>query len=90
MLPGGSVVQNRYGPQAWETFEIDEHPFAPPVFGGNLVEIMDRQKQSDGPSASMAIPEALYVLAKAINELGGHTSEGIFRIPGKPVILYLE
>lgn len=30
----------------------------------------------------MAIPEALYVLAKGINELGGHTTEGIFRIPG--------
>ena len=75
-------MQNRYGPQAWETFEIDEEPFAPPVFGGNLVEIMEWQKASDSSAANMAIPEALYVLAKNINDLGGHAMEGIFRIPG--------
>jgi len=43
---------------------------------------MEYQKKSGTASAAMKIPEALYALAKNINELGGHKTEGIFRIPG--------
>lgn len=76
-------MQNRYGPQPWETVEIDEEPFAPPVFGGYLVDMMEWQKSEQTAASSMAIPEAVFVLAKHINDLGGHTAEGIFRIPGE-------
>jgi len=82
VLPAGSLVENRYGPQTWESFEIVYEPFPPTPFGSTLTEIMAQQQNSGTAAASMKIPEALYILAKAINDHGGHKIEGIFRIPG--------
>eukprot|EP01126_Amoeba_proteus_P051635 TRINITY_DN617_c0_g4_i6.p1 TRINITY_DN617_c0_g4~~TRINITY_DN617_c0_g4_i6.p1 ORF type:complete len:192 (+),score=36.73 TRINITY_DN617_c0_g4_i6:570-1145(+) len=62
---------------------MEEEPFAPSAFGGSLIAMMITQKNSNTEAATLIIPEPLYYMARAINELGGHRQEGIFRIPGE-------
>jgi len=78
-LPGGALQCNRFGPQAWETFEIEEEPFAPPVYGGHLNDIVVYQLKNGLYSQ---VPYILEVLAEIIRKLDGHTTEGIWRISG--------
>jgi len=86
-LPGGALYCNRFGPQAWETFEIEEEPFAPPLYGGNLNDIVVYQLKNGIYSQ---VPQVLEVLAENIRKLDGHTTEGIWRISGdgKAVMKY--
>jgi len=78
-LPGGSLQCNRFGPQPWETFEIEVEPFAPPVFGGNLNDIVVYQLKSGNYSQ---VPRVLEFLAEGITKSDGHKTEGIWRISG--------
>jgi len=78
-LPDGSLQCNRFGPQAWETFEIEEEPFAPPVYGGNLNDIVVYQLKNGLYSK---VPHVLEVLAQIITKLDGHKTEGIWRVSG--------
>eukprot|EP01126_Amoeba_proteus_P051620 TRINITY_DN617_c0_g1_i2.p1 TRINITY_DN617_c0_g1~~TRINITY_DN617_c0_g1_i2.p1 ORF type:complete len:266 (-),score=52.79 TRINITY_DN617_c0_g1_i2:404-1201(-) len=61
---------------------MEVEPFAPSAFGSSLISMMIAQKNEGSEASSLIIPEPLYVIASAINELGGHRQEGIFRIPG--------
>jgi len=81
-LPDGSLQINRFGPQPWETFEIEEEPFAPPVYGGNLNDIIVYQLKNGLYSK---VPHVLEVLAEIITKLDGHHTEGIWRISGDGV-----
>jgi len=78
-LPGGALQCNRFGPQAWETFEIEVEPFAPPVYGGHLNDIVVYQLKNGLYSQ---VPHVLEILAEFIRKLEGHTTEGIWRISG--------
>jgi len=80
--PDGSLQCNRFGPQAWETFEIEEEPFAPPVFGGNLNDIIVYQLKNGLYSK---VPRVLEIIADIITKLDGHRTEGIWRISGDGV-----
>eukprot|EP01126_Amoeba_proteus_P001377 TRINITY_DN10394_c1_g1_i2.p1 TRINITY_DN10394_c1_g1~~TRINITY_DN10394_c1_g1_i2.p1 ORF type:complete len:232 (-),score=60.85 TRINITY_DN10394_c1_g1_i2:195-890(-) len=54
-------------------------PFKQAVFGSTLGEIMDVQKEIN---CHADLPLVLTVLAKAVLDLQGHQTEGIFRVPG--------
>jgi hypothetical protein len=86
-LPDGSLQANRFGPQPWETFEIEEEPFAPPVFGGNLNDIVVYQLKNGLYSQ---VPHVLEVLAELITKFDGHRTEGIWRISGDGVAVMLH
>jgi hypothetical protein len=86
-LPDGSLQANRFGPQPWETFSIEEEPFAPPVFGGNLNDIVVYQLKNGLYSQ---VPHVLEVLAELITKFDGHRTEGIWRISGDGVAVMLH
>jgi len=56
-----------------------EAPFKPSVFGETLQDIMSVQEQKN---PQMKIPVIMDFLAKAVLELNGCHTEGIFRVPG--------
>eukprot|EP01126_Amoeba_proteus_P051625 TRINITY_DN617_c0_g1_i7.p1 TRINITY_DN617_c0_g1~~TRINITY_DN617_c0_g1_i7.p1 ORF type:complete len:205 (-),score=34.96 TRINITY_DN617_c0_g1_i7:404-1018(-) len=66
---------------------MEVEPFAPSAFGSSLISMMIAQKNEGSEASSLIIPEPLYVIASAINELGGHRQEGIFRIPGETAVV---
>ena len=51
----------------------------PPVFGSSLEEVMEEQRERN---PGLQIPGVLKVLTRAILDMGGQATEGIFRVPG--------
>ncbi|KAI9485231.1 MAG: Rho GTPase activation protein [Benjaminiella poitrasii] len=68
------------------TAEIEramEAPFKPSVFGESLDYIMELEKKKNcKDSSSLKIPRIVTFLTRAIYQLNGKASEGIFRVPG--------
>eukprot|EP01125_Pyxidicula_operculata_P016172 TRINITY_DN5534_c0_g4_i1.p1 TRINITY_DN5534_c0_g4~~TRINITY_DN5534_c0_g4_i1.p1 ORF type:complete len:331 (+),score=17.17 TRINITY_DN5534_c0_g4_i1:3-995(+) len=79
--PNGMILTNRYGPQQWETFILEEEPFAPPNFGCYLHELIQHQLKTR--VIDSFIPKVLEVLSNSIVSLDGYTTEGIFRVSGE-------
>ncbi len=62
-----------------------EEPFYHHVFGVSLTELMERQKDTE---PHLFAPKVLVFLTQSIILLGGHQTEGIFRISGSPDEIY--
>ncbi|KAI9189011.1 hypothetical protein H9P43_000438 [Blastocladiella emersonii ATCC 22665] len=73
MGPRGKV------PTAPEIERMLEAPYAPSVFGETLEDIMRLQRQE---YPHLVYPRLLVFLAQKVLDLGGCTTEGIFRVPG--------
>ncbi|KAG0362175.1 hypothetical protein BGZ54_008754 [Gamsiella multidivaricata] len=62
--------------------QLTENPSRPSVFEATLERLMGRQMASGGEWAAWRVPRLMVFLKESVISLGGHKTEGIFRISG--------
>ncbi|KAG0246860.1 hypothetical protein B0O80DRAFT_300607 [Mortierella sp. GBAus27b] len=67
---------------AVEIARAQEAAFRPSVFEATLERLMGRQMAAGGEWAAWRVPRLMVFLKECVVELGGHKTEGIFRISG--------
>lgn len=65
-----------------EIARAQEAAFRPSVFETTLERLMERQMAAGGEWATWRVPRLMVFLKESVVKLGGHTTEGIFRISG--------
>ncbi|KAI7831216.1 hypothetical protein BC939DRAFT_437941 [Gamsiella multidivaricata] len=65
-----------------EIARAQEAAFRPSVFEATLERLMGRQMASGGEWAAWRVPRLMVFLKESVISLGGHKTEGIFRISG--------
>ncbi|KAK3825774.1 MAG: hypothetical protein J3Q66DRAFT_277593 [Benniella sp.] len=65
-----------------EIARAQEAAFRPSVFETTLERLMERQMAAGGEWATWRVPRLLVFLKESVDNLGGHSTEGIFRISG--------
>lgn len=65
-----------------EIARAQEAAFRPSVFEATLERLMGRQMAAGGEWAAWRVPRLMVFLKESVIELGGHKTEGIFRISG--------
>lgn len=65
-----------------EIARAQEAAFRPSVFEATLERLMGRQMAAGGEWAAWRVPRLMVFLKESVTNLGGHSTEGIFRISG--------